>query len=96
MTSNKHLTWTWLALLALTLSGSFLGESHYGGIALVTTVALLTAVKSRLVIMQFLELKHAHPRIRRIVTTYFIAIPALMALTTLVGPQIAHWTSLHN
>ncbi|QEL65625.1 hypothetical protein OTERR_21490 [Oryzomicrobium terrae] len=94
MTPDKRLTRTWLVLLALTLGGGFLGESHYGGIVLAVAAALLVAVKSRLVIVHFLELNQAHPRIRRVVGAYFAAMPALMVLTALAGPQIVRWTSL--
>ena len=94
MNHDKHLTRTWLFLLTLTLGGGLLGESNSSGVALAAAAALLVAVKSRLVIINFLELNHAHPRIRRVVGTYFAAVPALMVLTAVAGPQIARWTSL--
>jgi hypothetical protein len=46
------------------------------------------------VIDHFLELGGAHPSIRRLVRFYAVALPVMLILTDLFGPQIAWLTTL--
>ncbi len=61
------MTWTWLALMAITIGSWWLAPAHaHGGVAsasvVVTCVVLaLAAVKARLIIRQFMEVRAAPP-----------------------------------
>ena len=57
-------------------------------------IASIMAFKGRLVIDHFMELADANRTIRRMVRLYGIAIPLLLILTYVFGPQIASLTSL--
>ena len=54
----------------------------------------IMAFKGRLVIDRFMELTDASRTIRRMVRLYGVAIPLLLVLTEVFGPQIASLTSL--
>lgn len=84
----------WGLLIALTLSGTLLGESAEPGFRVTLAIAGIMAVKGRLVIDYFLELAHADPTLRWTVRLYALVIPLLLILTYLLGPQLASMTSL--
>ena len=94
--SARGLGWTWLLLVGLTLAGIAIGEGATPGLWVTVTVAVITAVKGRLVIDAFMELSGAHPGIRRVVRSFGLLVPALMVLVYLFGPQIAAITSLNR
>lgn len=90
----RSLTLSWLALTGLTLTGALLGEAGQPGFWVTISVAVMMAVKGRLVIDHFLELGNAHHSIRKLVRLYANVIPALVVITYLFGPQIAQLTTL--
>ncbi|MBT3197116.1 MAG: cytochrome C oxidase subunit IV family protein [Gammaproteobacteria bacterium] len=82
--SDNHLIdWLWVVLLALTLGGSWLGESADPGLALALFVAASIAIKGRIIIDHFMELKYANPTLRRLMRLYFYLIPLLILLVYL-------------
>ncbi|GAB4299474.1 MAG: hypothetical protein Kow0096_18890 [Thiohalomonadaceae bacterium] len=71
----------WVVLVLLTLGGSMLGETAEPGYALMLLITLTMAFKGRMVVDHFMELKNAHPLIRRLMQGYFYVLP-LATLTT--------------
>ena len=64
MTNQRTMTWTWLVLIAITVGSWWLAPAHSHGVAsdsvVVTGVVLtLAAVKARLIIRQFMEVRTA-------------------------------------
>ena len=84
---------TWLILVMLTLGGALLGEFGASGFWATLLVALITAVKGRLVMDKFMELGEASPLIRRVVRGFGLLVPLLMLVVYLWGPDLArlHW-----
>lgn len=75
MTHKQTVTALWLLLVALTLGGSLLGETAEPGYLLLTVVVITMVIKGRVVIDHFMELKNAHPLIRRLMQAYFYVLP---------------------
>ena len=94
MHSERTLTFAWLVLLGLTLIGGVVGNTGSPGLWVTVAVAAMMAFKGRVVIDHFLELGGAHPSIRRLVRFYAVALPVMLILTDLFGPQIAWLTTL--
>ena len=64
MAEERTMTWTWLVLMAITVGTWWLAPAHSHGVAsasvAVTCVVLgLAAVKARLIIRQFMEVRTA-------------------------------------
>ena len=94
MTNRKRLDISWLFLMILTLSGALMGEYAHPGFWVTVSVAVITAIKGRLIIDEFMELGDASPAIRRTVRIFGLLVPTLILLTWFLGPQLAQWTSL--
>ncbi len=94
MHDERTLTLAWLVLLGLTLLGGVVGNAGSPGLWVTVAVAAMMAFKGRVVIDHFLELGGAHPSIRRLVRFYAVALPVMLILTDLFGPQIARLTTL--
>lgn len=84
----------WLALLGLTLAGAWLAETGEAGTPLTLVVAALIAVKGRAVIDYYMELRDAHPKIRRTLYAFNAAIPALVVVSHFFGDAIARLTAI--
>ncbi|HID45070.1 MAG TPA: thiosulfate reductase [Chromatiaceae bacterium] len=93
MTTGK-LNFSWLLLMGLTLSGTLMGEYAQPGFWITLGIAVITTIKGRLIIDQFMELNQASPVIRRIVRGFGLVVPALMILTYLLGSELAALTQL--
>ena len=63
-----------------------------GKMLMAVIVALVMAVKLRLVSSYFLELHEAHPRIRSSVQLFCYGMPILVILTTAFGETLARLT----
>lgn len=87
MTHKQTVTLLWLLLVALTLGGSLLGETARPGYAVMFFVTLTMAFKGRMVIDHFMELKNAHPLIRRLMQGYFYVLPLVTAVSYLLSSQ---------
>ena len=71
-----------------------LGDASRPGFWITVGIALIMAVKGRLVIDFFMELGGANRTIRRLVRLYGMAIPLLLILSYLFATQIAQMTAL--
>lgn len=85
---------TWVLLIALTFLGIGLGEGTGPGLWINLLVAAITALKGRLVIDQFMEIRAARPGIRRAVRAFGLLVPILILVLYFFGPQIARLTTL--
>lgn len=92
--STTKLTLTWLLLVLLTLSGLLLGDSQRPGWPIVLMIALVMALKGRLVIDQFMELGTARRGIRRPVRLFALLFPGMVLLVYFLGDEIARLTTL--
>lgn len=93
-THGKLITRLWLLLLALTLGGNVIGESAEPGFTATLIVSLMMAVKGRIVVDHFMELKTANRTIRNLMRAYFYVLPAVTVLVWLFGDRIARLTTL--
>ncbi|MEW5942933.1 MAG: cytochrome C oxidase subunit IV family protein [Pseudomonadota bacterium] len=93
-THGKLITRLWLLLLALTLGGNVIGESAEPGFTVTLIVSLMMAVKGRIVVDHFMELKTANRTIRNLMRVYFYVLPAVTVLVWLFGDRIARLTTL--
>jgi hypothetical protein len=84
----------WLALVALTLGGAWLGENADAGWAVTFFVAGVIAIKGRLVIDHFMELRDANTRLRRLMNLYFVVMPLAVIAVYLYGDMLARLTSI--
>jgi hypothetical protein len=83
----------WLALVALTLGGAWLGESAEPGLPVTVSVAAALAFKGRMVIDHFMELGNANRSIRRLMRAYFYLLPLAAIATHLFGDRLARLTT---
>ena len=91
---GRHVERIWLLLLALTAAGAWLGETGGRGWALTLTVAFLIAVKGRLVIDHYMDMRHANRSIRRVLYAFVVVVPALVVLSHGFGDGIARLTTI--
>lgn len=94
MLTKRTLDILWLVLCGLTVGGALLGETAHGGIAVTLLIAVSMAIKGRLVVDHFMELKHANRKIRALMRAYFYVLPSVTVLVYLYGEQLAAVTSL--
>jgi len=84
----------WLLLIALTLFSAFMAERADPGFISVAIMAVVLAIKGRIIVDHFMELKNAHKVLRTLMRVYFYVIPSLIILVYLFPEQIAKWTTL--
>ena len=84
----------WLSLVALTLFSAFMAERADPGFISVAIMAVMLAIKGRIIVDHFMELKHAHKVLRRLMRTYFYVIPSLIIIVHLFPEYIAKLTTL--
>jgi len=97
MTQDKHIKLIdnlWLLLIALTLFSAFMAERAEPGFISVAIMAVVLAIKGRIIVDHFMELKNAHNVLRTLMRVYFYVIPSLIILVYLFPEQIAKWTTL--
>lgn len=87
MSHKQTVTVLWGLLVVLTLGGSLLGETIEPGYALMLVVTLTMAVKGRMVIDHFMELKNANRLIRRLMQAYFYVLPLATVLSYILSTQ---------
>lgn len=92
MNTQRKLDLAWLMLVVLSVGGAGIGSTDRSGLAVAVIVALVMAVKLRLVSTYFLELHEAHPRIRAAVQAFCYGMPILVILTTAFGASLARLT----
>ncbi len=94
MTHIKLINTLWLIHMLLTLYSVYMAELASPGLKSVTIMAIVLAVKGRIIVDYFMELKEAHVVLRTLMRVYFYVIPALIILVYLFPEQIAQWTTL--
>ena len=90
----KFINTLWLSLIVLTLFSAFMAEKGSANLASISIMALVLAIKGRIIVDYFMELKHANSVLRRLMQLYFYVIPAFIILVYLFPEQIAKWTTL--
>ncbi len=93
-THIKLINTLWLILMLLTLYSVYMAELTTPGLKSVTIMAIVLAVKGRIIVDYFMELKEAHVVLRTLMRVYFYVIPALIILVYLFPEQIAQWTAI--
>ena len=81
--SARALTWAWLVLVAITLGSWWLAPAHVSGTVQASTpitavVLLLAAVKSRVIIGYFMEVKTAPRWLRTALDVWLSALLAVV------------------
>lgn len=94
MTHIKLINTLWLILIVLTLFSAFMAEQAKPGLDSVVIMALVLAIKGRIIVDYFMELKNSHPLLRTLMQVYYYVIPAMIILVFLYPEQIAEWTVL--
>ena len=94
VTHIKLIEILWLSLIVLTLFSAYIAEQAAPGLDSVAIMALVLAIKGRIIVDYFMELKHSHYILRTLMQAYFYVIPALIILVYLFPEQIAEWTVL--
>ncbi|HAF54144.1 MAG TPA: hypothetical protein DCL01_02710 [Thauera sp.] len=92
MDTRRKLDLAWLMLVLLSMGGAGIGSGDRSGLTVAVIVALVMALKLRLVSTYFLELDEAHPRIRAAVLSFCYGMPILVILTTAFGDTLARLT----
>lgn len=77
---QSRLTIGWLSLLALTILGWWLGHHMDSGTLLTVLVIVLTQIKGQWLIDQFMELRHAPPLFRCLVSGWLLLLGGAMAV----------------
>lgn len=94
MTHIKLINTLWLLLIALTLFSAWMAEQSKPGLISILIMSLVLAIKGRVIVDHFMELKDSHVLLRTLMRVYFYVIPALIILVFLFPEQIAKWTVL--
>ena len=94
MTHIKLINTLWLILIVLTLFSAYMAEQAKPGFNSVAIMALVLAIKGRIIVDYFMELKDSHVVLRTLMQVYFYVIPALIILVYLFPEQIVKWTAL--
>ena len=90
----KHIDSLWLLLIGLTLFSAYMAERADPGFISVAIMATVLAIKGRIIVDHFMELKHAHKVLRTLMRVYFYVIPSLIIIVYLFPEQIAKLTTL--
>ena len=94
ITHIKFIEILWLILIALTLFSAYMAEQANPGLDSIAIMAIVLAIKGRIIVDYFMELKHSHVVLRTLMQAYFYVIPVLIILVYLFPDQIAAWTVL--
>jgi len=84
----------WLLLISLTLFSAYMAERDTQGFNSILIMALVLAIKGRIIVDHFMELKSAHRLIRTLMRVYYYVIPLMIIAVYLFPEQIAQWTRL--
>ena len=94
LSQTKLIDYLWLFLIALTLLSAYMAERSSVSFSSVAIMAVVLAIKGRIIVDHFMELKQAHKVLRTLMRVYFYVIPTLIILVYLFPEQIAKWTAL--
>ncbi len=90
----KRIDALWIALIGLTLFSAYMSERATPSFISVAIMAIVLAIKGRIIVDHFMELKHAHIVLRSLMRAYFYVIPSLIIVVYLFPEEIAKWTTL--
>jgi hypothetical protein len=90
----KRIDILWLVLVGLTLFSAYIAEQATPSMMSVIIMALVLAIKGRIIVDHFMELKKAHIILRSLMRAYFYVIPSLIIIVYLFPEKIAEWTNL--
>ena len=93
-TNGRRLDIIWLLLMAMTVANAAIAEQAEPGLMITIVICLIIAIKARLVIDHFMELKGASPYIYHLMNAYFYLFPILAVLVWLFPEQLAELTQL--
>jgi len=94
LTHRQLINALWITLVALTLFSAYMAERADPGLASILIMSLVLAIKGRIIVDHFMELKDSHIVLRTLMRVYFYVIPALIILVYFFPEQIARWTTL--
>jgi hypothetical protein len=83
-----------MVLIALTLFSAYMAERADASFISVSIMAVVLAIKGRIIVDHFMELRNANKVLRSLMRAYFYVIPALIIIVKLFPDQIARWTML--
>ncbi|MCK5917128.1 MAG: cytochrome C oxidase subunit IV family protein [Cocleimonas sp.] len=84
----------WVFLIGLTLFSAYMAERSTPSFTSIAIMAAVLAIKGRIIVDHFMELRHANKVLRTLMRLYFYVIPTLIILVYLYPEQIAKWTAL--
>lgn len=90
----KFINILWLLLILLTLFSAYMAEQATPGLNSIAIMAVVLAIKGRIIVDHFMELKNAHVVLRTLMRVYFYVIPSLIILVYLFPEQIAKLSAL--
>lgn len=90
----KFINILWLLLILLTLFSAYMAEQATPGLNSIVIMAVVLAIKGRIIVDHFMELKNAHVVLRTLMRVYFYVIPSLIILVYLFPEQIAKLSAL--
>ncbi len=94
MFDRRSVDFIWLFLMGLTLLSAAVAESPEQGLLLILVIAVTVAIKGRLIVDRFMELRNANRFLRNSMRIYFYVIPLLIVLVYLFPEIIERLTSL--
>ncbi|WP_293371161.1 cytochrome C oxidase subunit IV family protein [Nevskia sp.] len=83
---NPHRTW--LILIIATATTFWVGVDGGLGLAAGAVTFAITWIKGRLVVLDFMELRHAPPLWRRIIEGWLMLVTTLMLAAYYLGPEL--------
>ncbi len=91
MTTQRAVTWVWLALVAITITSWWLSPAHAGGLTqpsvpITAAVLVLAMVKSRFIIGYFMEVRTAPRWLRHATDAWLVVLFGSIFVIYLVGP----------
>lgn len=94
MTHIQLINILWIILVALTFFSAYMAEQAKPGLTSILIMSVVLAIKGRIIVDHFMELKDSHVVLRTLMRVYFYVIPALIILVYFFPEQIAKWTVL--
>jgi len=91
---TKLINMLWIVLIILTLFSAYMAERGTVSFYSVAVMAAVLAIKGRIIVDHFMELKNAHIVLRTLMRAYFYVIPIMIIIVYLFPEQIAKWTTL--
>jgi hypothetical protein len=95
MALNTRINLTWILLMILTLFSAAIAEKATPSHTIVIIICLSIAVKGRFVVDELMGLRCAEPIIRYSILSYFVLLPAFIALVFIYPEFLAKITTIN-